>query len=249
MRAQDLEPEMEELLLRLVPDLEQQWQGATQDEIDRIEAIAGRPLPRFYRWFLMRMGHSMGPIAYPRLDFSAPKVLSCYAEGLFSPNPRFLMIGHESDEGMPLHVLYDFEYPARDDARVIKRHAMGGAAYGQFDAFREMIAWGKFSSFRVYRMAQRCVGTFKDRGGDVRAHLDPVMMSLGFEMPISTGPRCAIYLRADAAMITSASVGEDPKFHPFRLGGSGAGQLRRILGEIATSTSLELEIDEWDPPL
>ncbi|MCX4242315.1 hypothetical protein [Paraliomyxa miuraensis] len=70
---------MEALLLRLVPDLERQWEGATQDEIDRIEAIAGRPLPPFYCWFLIRMGHSMGSIAYPRLDFSAPKVLSCYA--------------------------------------------------------------------------------------------------------------------------------------------------------------------------
>lgn len=249
MRAQDLEPEMEALSLRLVPDLEHQWEGAPQHEIDRIEAIAGRPLPRFYRWFLLRMGHSMGPIAYPRLDFSAPKVLSCYAEGLFSPNPRFLMIGHESDEGMPLHVLYDFEYPARDDARVIKRHAMGGAAYGQFDTFREMIAWGEVYDHGVRTHPQRCVGMFKDSGGHVRSHLDPVMRSLGFEMPVAAGPRCAIYLRSDAAMVTRASLDNEPRRHVFRLGAADQGRIRRILGEVTSETSLELVIDEWDPPL
>ena len=36
----------------------------------------------------------MGPIAYPTMDFSTSKVLSCYAEELFVPHPRFLMIGY-----------------------------------------------------------------------------------------------------------------------------------------------------------
>ncbi|PRP93717.1 hypothetical protein ENSA7_81450 [Enhygromyxa salina] len=44
MRPEDLEPELDELLLRIVPNLASQWRGAT-------EQIAGRPLPRFYRWF------------------------------------------------------------------------------------------------------------------------------------------------------------------------------------------------------
>ncbi len=249
MRTQDLEPELEELLLRLVPDLATAWQGATEDEIERIEAIAGRPLPRFYRWFLMRMGHSMGPIAYPRLDFTAPKVLECYREGLFRPNPRFLMIGYESDIGMPLHVLYDFNHPARDDARVTKRHAMGGDVHDQFDTFREMIAWGKVLTYGLEVHPQRCVGMLSDVSGDVLSQLDPVMKSLGFAAPIPTGRSCAVYYRPDAGMVTSASVGEEPRFHAFRLGGSDSGRLRRILGEIATETSLELEIDEWDPRL
>jgi hypothetical protein len=37
--------------LRLVPQLSQQWRGATDDQIAEVEKIAGRPLPRFYRWF------------------------------------------------------------------------------------------------------------------------------------------------------------------------------------------------------
>lgn len=249
MRAQDLEPEMEELLLRLVPDLDSHWQGATDDEIEQIERIAARPLPRFYRWFLLRMGRSMGPFAYPSLDFSAPRVIGCYAEGLFLPHPRFQMIGHESNDMMPLHVLYDFERPARDDARVTKRHAMGGAIHDQFETFREMIAWGKFLTWRVKKLPQRCTGSFVNRGGDVISLLDPVMKSLGFKTVIPSGPCCALYDATHAAMVSDTTPGGDTDYHGFSLGGSDAGRLRRILGEIATESSLELKVDEWDPPL
>lgn len=249
MHPQDLEPEMEELLARLVPDLANEWQGATPDEIDRIEQLAGRPLPRFYRWFLLRMGHSMGPIAYRSLDFSAPTVLSCYAEQVFVPHPRFFMIGYETDEMMPLHMLYDFNHPARDDARVAKRHSMGGDVHNGFDTFREKMAWGKVMMHSIETRAQRCVGSFRDRGGDVLLHLDPVMKSLGFETPIPTGSHCSVYVRSDASMNSRASLGEAPQFHVFQIGAVDPGRIRRILGEIATETSLEVEIDEWDPRL
>ena len=122
---------MEAFLLDLVPDLQDAWKGATEDELARIEAIAGRPLPRSYRWFLLRMGHDMGPLAYPTADFSAPEVLDCYDRGLFAPNPRFLMIGHESDEMMPLHFFYDFEHSVREDARVMPRERTGEGIHSE----------------------------------------------------------------------------------------------------------------------
>jgi hypothetical protein len=73
--------------------------------------------------------------------------------------------------------------------------------------------------------------------------------SLGFEAPIPTGRHCSVYHRADAGMVTRASLDGEPKFHVFRLGASDQGRVRRILGEIAAETSLEIEIDEWAPPL
>lgn len=240
---------MEELLHRLVPNLADRWQGATEDEIEQIERIAGRPLPRFYRWFLMRMGHSMGPITYPTLDFSAPKVLSCYAEELFVPHPRFLMIGYESDEIMPLHLLYDFDYPARDDARVTKRHYLGGTVYNQYETFREMIAYGKFWMFRVEKLSQRCFGLFVDEGGDVLAQLNPLMESLGFRNPIPTGRCCALYEGTEAAMVTSSTPGDEPRIHGFHLGGNDARVVRKILGEIKMETSLKVEVKSWEPPI
>jgi hypothetical protein len=240
---------MEELLLRLVPDLHEHWRGATEDEIERIQKIAGRQIPRFYRWFLLRMGHSMGPISYPSLDFSVPKVLACYAEELFLPHRRFLMIAYESDDVMPLHLLYDFDHPVRDDALVTKRHANGGATYDRFETFREMLAWGKMLSRSVKARAQRCQGLLYNVGGNVKDDLDPVMSSLGFTTPIPTGPYCGLYEGDQASMITRTTPGDEPDLHYFNLGGPSAGRLRRILGEIATETSIEVKIKEWEPPL
>ena len=59
-----MEPEMDRFLDELVPAARGTLAGATDEDIDRIEALAGLPLPRFYRWFLSRMGLNMGPFGY-----------------------------------------------------------------------------------------------------------------------------------------------------------------------------------------
>jgi hypothetical protein len=246
VRTQDLEPEMEELLLRLAPDLPAQWQGATEQEIEQITKFAGRPLPRFYRWFLLRMGRSMGAISYATLDFSAPKILSYYTERFTTPDSRFLMIAHESDEMVPLHLFYHFEHPVRDDARVVLMDAGRQELYNHFETLREMIAWGRFLQLRVKVQPNRCRGIFSDTSGDVREQLDLVLDSLGFTTPISTGPYCGIYEGDRASMVTSSSIDDPPRIQPFQLGGNDAGYLRRVLGEIAAETSLEVEIKEWN---
>ena len=249
MHPQDLEPETEALLLRLLPELPLHWHGASEEEIARMEAIAGRPLPRFYRWFLSRMGREMGPITYRSLEFSVAKVLSCYDAGLVRPNPRFLLIGYENDEVMPLHLFYDFDFPARDDARVVKRHFLGGPIYNSFDTFREKLAWGEFLVSRVEKLPQRCEGSFRGTG-DVVKGLDSVMESLGFKKLIPTGDCCALYDREDAAMSISRTPAEPPNLlHFFDLAGPTTGMLRRILGTIGMETRFDIEIESWTPPL
>ncbi|HYO59403.1 MAG TPA: SMI1/KNR4 family protein [Archangium sp.] len=250
MSAPGIELEMEELLLRIVPELAEQWQGATPDMMARIERLAGRPLPPFYRWFLSRMGKSMGALAYPTLDFSAQRVLACYAEKLIAPDSRFLLIGYESNEIMPLHVFYDFDAPAREDALVTERDARGGELYDRFETLREMLAWGALLRFRVNKMPQKCEGILSSDDPDLLSHLEPLMSSLGFTKPISTGPRCGLYERHDAVMICNRTPREELLGNQaFRLGGRDAGVLRKILGRITTESSLEVEVDEWIPAL
>lgn len=245
----ELEPEMEELLLRLMPQVSEHWEGATEFEIEQLEQIAGRPLPRFYRWFLLRMGRSMGPLAIPDTDFSAAKLLSCYASGEFAPDPRFFMIAHQSEGEMRLHTAYDFEFPERDDARVVFRGQSGGPVHARFDTFRELIGWSKFVNHRVMELPMNCVGTLMGENADVRSQLDPLMQELGFNIPLPSGARCAIYDRDDLAMATSSRIGDKYGVHTFDLGGSDTGMMRKVLGEIAEATSLDLEVDEWDPAL
>lgn len=249
MFSQDLEPEAEALFLRLHPDLPFHWGGASAEELARLQAIAGRPLPRFYRWFLHRMGREMGPVEYPTLDFSASRIIASYEQGLVRAGRRFLLIGYETDEVMPLHVFYDFDYPSRDDARVVKLHFLGGAIHNMFDTFREMLTWGEFFQCRVDRLPRRCEGAFKG-SGEVVAELDPVMARLGFTKLIPTGQLCALYDRADAAMAISATPRSPPsKYHFFDFGAATTGVLRRILGTIALETRIEVKVRAWNPPL
>lgn len=249
MSPQALEPEAEALLLRLRPELPFHWGGASAEEVARLQAIAGRPLPRFYQWFLSRMGRAMGPVAYPSLDFSVAKVLSCYEQNLVAVSRRFLLIGYEMDEVMPLHVFYDFDFQVRDDARIVKLHFLGGAIHNMFDTFREMLTWGKFSRFRIDELPRRCEGAFKG-SGEVVAELDPVMARLGFTKLIPTGQLCALYDRADAAMAISATPRSPPsKYHFFDFGAATTGVLRRILGTIALETRIEVKVRAWNPPL
>ena len=240
---EEIELQMERLLLRTVPRLKEQWRGAEPSAVEKIERIAGRPLPSFYRWFLRRMGNSMGPLAYPTLDFSAARVLSCYAKKLVQPDPRFLFIAYESDEMMPLHLFYDFNAPARDDAMVTSREARGKELTDSFETLREMLAWGALSLFRVDRAAHTSSGSLRGNTPDFLTNLDPVMSSLGFEQPISTGRFCRLYERHDAVMVcrgTPRSGTGDRR--AFDLGGTSLGSLRRILGEIASARVVELQV-------
>ena len=241
--------EVEDLLLRTVPGLAEQWLGATPDEVEQLKRLAGRPLPRFYRWFLSRMGRSMGPLAYPSQDFSARRVLDCYARKLVAPNPRFLLIGYEFDEMVPLHAFYDLDAPARGDATVTARYARGGdEPIDRFETFHEMLSWSALFRFRFEQLSQKCEGTLYREDADLLSLLAPVLGNLGFTQSITTGRYCGLYERADAVMMCGGTPRENlENVRTFLLGGSNAGVLRRILGEVAKESSLEVEVNTWTP--
>jgi hypothetical protein len=244
------ESDLEAYLLRIVPNLASTWEGATEEEIAAVERLAPRPLPPFYRWFLRRMGRSMGAMAYPSIDFSVRAVLGCYAaEDFLLPSERYFMIGYEEDEVMPLHVFYDLETPARGDALVVLRDAQGGDRYPSFETFREMLTWGKASRFAVTFAPQSCRGMLIDDELDIFGCLDPVMASLGFRQPVLTGNRCRVFERADATMICHGTpLEQENQLSPFRLGAPDEATLRSILGTIALETRLTVEVDEWMQP-
>jgi hypothetical protein len=246
----DLEPEMEKFIRRLVPDTTR-LAGATEDEIRRLETLAERTLPPFYVWFLSRMGRNMGPFAYERLDFTVGRIISSYEDGYAVPDDRRLLIGYSTDPMRRLDLLYDFAFPAREDARVVQMEDLDGEDYPQFETFREMFAWGQLARRRVIRASQVCEGVFIDDENDVLARLNPLMDSLGMQLPerIQTGSHCALYERADAAMVTRATLDAPPHVHAFTFGGTDARVLRRILGEVATQTTLRVQVTEWMPPL
>jgi hypothetical protein len=124
----------------------------------------------------------------------------------------------------------------------------GGDLEDDFETFREMMGWYTLNAHGIDPAKQRCKGII--RGSDVSEQLGPVLAHIGFDNPISTRPYCSIFERSDAAMIGVVDPYERNKdLLIFRLGGDNVGSLRGILGAVATGSSLEIEIDEWDPPI
>jgi hypothetical protein len=242
------EPALEELLTRIVPGSSQTWEGAPESEIDRIEAIAGRPLPPFYRWFLSRMGRSMGPLSYPTVDFSAQGILAVYAARRMAPDPRYLLIGYEHDELTPLHYFYDLDDAVRKDALVVRMLTPADETHDQFETFREMLAWGELWTQRVERAPQQCRGTLRADAA-LQARLAPVLRRLGFDVPIETGPLCALYEREDAVFLCTGTPHDTPGKQTFGLAGRDAPTLAQILSEAASDASIEVSLSAWIPPL
>jgi hypothetical protein len=242
---------MERLLTRLVPDYAAQVEGATPDEVAAIERFAGRPLPQFYQWFLWRMGRNMGPFAYRSLDFSVETVLDNYDDGTFKPDPRFVMIGYETDPIYPVHFAYDLDEPAKDDARVTRVEAGEALLQDQsFETFREMLAYGALLRNKFARQAQRVRAVLHDEADRaVAAQLAPVMAELGFTSPIATGEYCTLYEREDDVLVGLTRLGLELSSQAIRLGARNQEDIRGILGRISTETGLKVEIFEWDPPL
>ncbi|HEX5660063.1 MAG TPA: SMI1/KNR4 family protein [Polyangiales bacterium] len=247
---------VERYLLRIVPKLAAEWQGAREEEIARIQALTPHPLPQFYVWFLRRMGRSMGPMAFPLVDFSVNAILAAYADEEEYPidplwiEEGYLMIGYNRDNVMPLHLWYDLNERTPEDALVVHGDATVAEATRDFSNFAELLVWGKAGKFRVYTRAQACDGSFKDDAYEPFVCLDPVMKQLGFHQPVAMQGRCRVYEREDATMICKGSLDDErDKFRFYRLGAPDEATIRSILGTIARETRLLVKLDAWEPPL
>jgi hypothetical protein len=242
------EVEMTAFLRRLAPGFEKQCVAATTGQIDRLERIAGRPLPAFYHWFLRTMGRDIGPFAKARQDLSIDSILSAYDEGLVEPDSRLLLIATDTDEDDPTLGFYDLDDPDRDDASVLIGRGFGGHLDRTYETFREMFAQSNLIAFRIRESPRYCRGSFTDPDQDVSTKLERIMVELGFASVVPTGAFCKVLERADSAMVGWRSPSEDRRHLMFfNLGGEDEPAVRRLLGEIATATAFEIKIDQWGP--
>lgn len=253
----ELEPEMEALLARVDPDFARKVQGATTREIAELEKIAGRPLPRYYRWFLWRMGRKMGPFAW-RLDFSARTVLARSKSASFKPDPRFLLIALGTDPLDPLSLAYDLDRPLRDDARVCRFDGEPNLDDLSAETLRELHAdrilltktkarpqWGGGVFF--YEPPKTA---YPQPRKTVAARLRPVMTQLGFTSPIETGPYRVLWERPDAALVASSTLANElPEQMGFHLGAGDDVEVQKILKTVTAGSGLRVDYFDWDPPL
>lgn len=244
-------PGLEAFLIRTIPGLSKLWVGAMPWQIQRIEAIAGRPLPTFYHWFLSSMGASMGPLTMGTLDFSAERILSCYDDGVVPRDPRYLLIGYECDSLDAEHYFYDLDSPCGDDAGIVSRALDDENTDIRWESLHELLGRNACLHHAVRRSQAWCEGRFLVEGADLFDVLDPAMDSLGFTRPVRCGRFCRIYEHEAATPMACYSPPSEGPVRSmfFDLGGSDATTLRRILGTIASRSPLTIEVLAWEPPL
>lgn len=118
-----------------------------------------------------------------------------------------------------------------------------------FETLREMIAWGALFTHGVRKHPQRCVGMLESSSDDARLQLGEALQALGFEVPIATGRYCGVFRGPGMDMVSRSKPVENPHLQGIDVGAADATTIRRLLGEITSTTSLELKISQWDPVL
>lgn len=252
----DIHDPLEDLLLRVVPGLTEQWEGATPEEIARIEQEADGPLPPFYRWFLARMGRSMGPIYC--MDLSVKTILELYdvpdnpddneydydEDDLEWDGP---LIGHSPDVMCPTFLYYDLSCQRHGDALVQSNH---GAHAG---TLREMIAQAAMQQHVLTRFPQTVQGFFSDHntlGQTVPGQLLAALGELGFTCPIETSAYSGLFEHDAAAFVCSTALAlsdaDDVQFWGFEAAANDARTLMEILDAITAMTHIETSLGDGD---
>lgn len=238
--------ELEDLLLKQLPSRACQRQGASPAEIAQLEKLAGRPLPALYRWFLSCMGgERTGLKGYASFGFSAKQIIACYANGEVEPDPRFFLIGWDSDDYMPHHWFYDFDHPTKNDARVVLQPSIYGPPRVTYNSLGMLLAKTEFVLCRIFSLPHQCSGLINIEDIHALEPLGQVLTRIGFLQPVAADSHAALYDRADAALSLKCDPSKSPSKHLFfELGGTDAGVLQQVLDTLANELRLEVEIDK-----
>jgi hypothetical protein len=245
----NLEPELEALFLRWVPDMGSRWRSAFEQDIEAIERIAGGELPRCYRWLLLRLGQGWEKIGFGTLDFSARTIVEGHARGRFPHHEGMMCIANSTAEWQPQLRYYDLAHPAKEDAPVFVAGPEEADFEPEFQTLRELIASAVFDNHRLRPMPFRCEGLLvAEDEGDALEVLAPLFEELGFRAPVPCGPLCLLYDDETHAFSSYRSpTWSVPYVLPFNLGGPSMATLRKLLGVVTTSTGLATEHLKWMP--
>lgn len=120
---------MKSKIERVMDFMQENWpahraplKGASAEDIARLEAVQGRPLPEDYVAFLQRMGHPTAGLKWEHIDFR-PETLVRFMTYPMDTKPiitrRYLFIGQDLTEST-LQYLLDLENRSADGTAVVR---------------------------------------------------------------------------------------------------------------------------------
>lgn len=193
-------------------------QGASEEEITRLERLAGGSLPARYTDFLRSMGASMGDLQYPDTDFRIGRILKLYETSKRRPPPRYLLIGVQVVETYDRYLLDRGAGAGGEDCPVIQADIeepfeTADMLHTLYPSLKDMLFLQAFSMKRMSLLAHRrsflpsLVDSGKGRLRSVPPNLvdsiSRVMSHLGFERLPHTSSLNLLYERGDAALYVS----------------------------------------------
>lgn len=115
-----------EYVLSLWPSTRAPLQGASLEDISKLEAAQGRPLPSSYRVFLARLGQGTHGAGWEHIDFRVDTILQFLERSRYARHVprRYLLIGRDLTEST-LEYFLDLETAPGGEPRVVRFTVLG----------------------------------------------------------------------------------------------------------------------------
>ncbi len=230
-------------LIALNPKFADKIEGASEDQIDKLEKAAKRDFPEAYR-ALLRWGGKRFDADLWETDISVKALLKAHKHGGWLPPPPYLLIGLVK---MDVDLDYDLYLDVTDpEAPGVARIQF--SPNGSFEEVKggmvnlggplSSVVFGKlFLHFHLDLMgATTFVGAHSLRQG-VLAEAHRVLKRLGFERHRLSGADCAAYMRGDASAFVSQDPGQPAT---ATLGAYNSATLRSVAGELEHELGMRL---------
>ncbi|MCP3136626.1 SMI1/KNR4 family protein [Pyxidicoccus xibeiensis] len=206
---------------RFDPAFSSKLQGASDEEIARLEALVGRSLPPVYRDFLRRMGKGMGDFQVPRVSFDIERISGVY-EDEDRPPARYQLVAVEEQD--PYFDFYlDLEWASGPDFGVVRFESFGDLTQKTVSrwalSFHELLLalaclykWlPTFPARTGLLLSSAKLTSMKQPGAALPQLLEQVATRLGFQKVPQSSRHCLLLERGDAAIFCEVS----PRGGPF----------------------------------
>lgn len=229
--------EFETLADSLQPGWRTSCQGASEEEISRLEEIVGHMLPASYKHFLRVMGHDMGPFTRRMSDFTIGRLLSTYRMRPMNKGSRLLLIATGLEDDVPMHTFLDLDAEG-DLPPVLLAEDAESEAIPHFGSLIDMLAWSIVVKSQIMKLPVACRGFLF--GDEVRSNLSAILEELEFEIVPPVGSSVSFW-KSDLEWI-AASVSA-PNRLMLHVGAQNEGMIRSIFDLIREGSSVDVEIN------
>ena len=112
--------EIVELAELWAPGADHGFVAAGEADIEWLEVVTERPLPPAYLRFLTTMGGGTGPVRIDDVDTTIASIVSRYDLVPWTPPPRYVCFGIDTDAMAPMSFYLDRDRMAGDDSAVVR---------------------------------------------------------------------------------------------------------------------------------